>query len=556
MFPQPVMPVFVSWNTQQWMPVGLGSFRQHFPSWQMLVIDNNPSEGEANWNQSHEAERRWLQSQPGVIVRKNNGQVKTHGAAVDLAVEWCRQHGVEYLLHLEPDCLITGTQWYANLCRGMDAGAWMAGSHRKHYGPIHPTPSLWRVSRIRSSFDYANRLEDERHPRFLELFDRAWLIQAVSEAGQNPEFWKTTWDSGQRPWFECAVENKAFHAVEANDFVHFWFGSDKYFTAQQFSVRPELESFTNRTHVEYCSELTGSGVSDTAASLGNILIQKLRDSGAKKVIYAGCPRHANSGDLLLFSGLHSAICEAGLEIVQLLPWPEMPSLSNDADTILLHGGGNFGDLYPHEMQFRMNICRTIKDRRIIWLPQSMEYQCGARAQADLQEIASFPHVEIWLRDAISLARATAYGLNNVVLVPDGAFGLRSTPAAYNGAGARIEIRRSDGESSNPAAASSDWMLPGATMIHRPSEAWDMARRRFKDVRMVVSDRLHVHLLCVLSDIPNVLVADRYGKNRGMFQTFTHLHRRSRFVAQWDLAAHAEQELTTAMSTAMTTGSMP
>jgi len=534
------------------MPVGLGSFRQHFPSWKVLVVDNNPSEGDENWNASHDAERRWIHSQPGVIVKKNTGHLKTHGAAVNLAVQWCREHQVEYLLHLEPDCLITGTQWYENLCRGMDAGAWMAGSHRKQYGPIHPTPSLWRVSKICSSFDYASRLEDERHPRFQELFDRDWLLNAVSEAGQDTEFWRTTWDSGQRLWFDCAVENKAFHASDATDFVHFWFGSDKGFTVQQFSSHSELSTYTEHTRVDFCDSLTGAKVGATASSIGDLLVHKLRESGVSKVIYAGCPQHANSGDLLLFAGLHSAILEAGLKIVQLLPWAEMPSLNSDADTILLHGGGNFGDLYPHEMQFRMNICRTFKNHRIIWLPQSFEYQCSDRAEADLREIESFRHVELWLRDAWSLTKAAGYGLNRVCLVPDGLFGLRYTPATYARSGARVEIRRNDAESSDPSSGASDWMLPGATMTHHASEAWEMARQRFRNVCMVVSDRLHVHLLCVLSDIPNILVADRFGKNRGLFQSFTHLHQRSRFVPRWDSVKPAEEELTAAMDA----GSVP
>ncbi len=251
MVSQPVMPVFVAWNTRRWMPVGLGSFRKHFPSWQVLIIDNNPVMGEARWHEDHETERLWIRSQPGVIVVPNPGPLRTHGAAIDAAVEWCRRHQTEFLLHLEPDCLISGARWYENLCRGMDSGAWMAGSHRKEYGPIHPTPSLWRVAEIRSSFDYANRLPDEEHSRFFELFRRDWLLNALTEAKQDTAFWETTWDTGQRAWFDCAVAEKAFHAESTDDFEHFWFGSDAYFTEQQLSGRPELKEYTERPVVHF-----------------------------------------------------------------------------------------------------------------------------------------------------------------------------------------------------------------------------------------------------------------------------------------------------------------
>ena len=251
MVSQPVMPVLIAWNTRRWMPVGLGSFRKHFPFWQVLIIDNNPVIGEARWREDHEAERLWIRSQPGVIVVQNPGPSRTHGVAIDVAVEWCRRHRTEFLLHLEPDCLISGIRWYENLWRGIDSGAWMAGSHRKEYGPIHLTPSLWRVSEIRSSFDYANRLPDEGHSRFLELFRRDWLLNAITEAKQDTEFWRTTWDTGQRAWFDCAVADKAFHAESTEDFEHFWFGSDAYFTEQQMSGRPELKEYTESAVVDF-----------------------------------------------------------------------------------------------------------------------------------------------------------------------------------------------------------------------------------------------------------------------------------------------------------------
>ena len=544
MVSQPVMPVFVAWNTRRWMPVGLGSFRRHFPSWQVLIIDNNPVVGEVRWHEDHEAERLWIQSQPGVIVVQNPGPSRTHGAAMDVAAEWCRRQQVEFLLHLEPDCLISGVRWYENLCRGIDSGAWMAGSHRKEYGPIHPTPSLWRVGEIRSSFDYANRLPDEEHPRFLELFRRDWLLNAITEAQQDTAFWRTTWDTGQRAWFDCAVADKAFHAESTDDFEHFWFGSDSHLTAQQLSQRPELKHFTECPAVSFRESQTGAPVGQFARSIGDLLVQALRNTGIRKAILAGCPRHANTGDLLLLSGQRSAILEAGIEIEETLSWPDMPSSTSDADAILLHGGGNFGDLYPEHMEFRMAFCRRFESRRIIWLPQSITYQCSQQAEVDMRQLAAFDNVEIWLRDGVSLAKAMSGELSRCRLVPDGIFGLRSTPAGLSAVESRLEIRRSDRESQPPHEPSdNDWMLPGSTMPHGENEAWDLAESRFRNVRMVVTDRLHVHLLCVLSDIPNVLVADGFGKNRAMFCTWTHLHDRSRFVSHWAQANEAETELT-------------
>ena len=296
--------------------------------------------------------------------------------------------------------------------------------------------------------------------------------------------------------------------------------------------------------VNFRESQIGVPVGQFARSVGDLLVQALRNTGIRKAVYAGCPRHANSGDLLLLSGQRSAILEAGIEIEETLSWPDMPSSTSDADAILLHGGGNFGDLYREHMDFRMEVCRNFRSRRIIWLPQSIEYQCSGQAEADMRQLAAFDNVEIWLRDGVSLSKAIFGGLSRCRLVPDGIFGLRTTPAGYSGVGSRLEIRRNDRESQLPQTISdNDWMLPGSTMPHGENEAWDMAVQRFRNVRLVVTDRLHVHLLCVLSDIPNVLVADGFGKNRAMFCTWTHMHHRSRFVSHWAEVNAAENELT-------------
>ena len=540
---QPVMPVFVSWNTRRWMPVGLGSFRKHFPSWQVLVVDNNPERGEENWNTDHEAEREWLQSQSGVIVIKHSGPVRTHGAAVDTAVKWCRLNKVSYMLHLEPDCLISGTKWYESLCRGIDSGAWMVGSHRKEYGPIHPTPSLWKVDEIRTSFDYASRIPDEQHPRFSELFGREWLLDAIAKAGEDLEFWTTTWDSGQQAWFRFAVEGKACFAVSAGDFRHFWAGSDRVISERHFQKNSELSKYTEAPISPRRTAPAGSPVAGVAKSIGSLLVRALRDTGIRKAIYAGIPRHANTGDLLLTLGQRSAIEAAGIELVASLPWPQFPSGEIEADAVLLHGGGNLGDLYRHETDFRMQVCRSREFKRVIWLPQSMEYLNSETARSDMSELASLEHVEVWLRDAFSLSRVKALGLRRARLIPDGVFGLSCSPASFSDTGNRLVVRRWDQESLSPGSSpDDDWLLPGCCMPHFEMEAWDLIARRFRDVRRVITDRLHVHLLCVLSDIPNILVADRFGKNQAMYLTWTHLHKFSFFAERWDEVDHVEKNL--------------
>jgi hypothetical protein len=222
---QAVLPVVVSYQTRRWIKVALRSYRRHFPEGMILVVDNNPKPGERGWSADVQEERAWLKSLPDILLIENPATRKSHGSGLDLAADWARQNGFEFLLHFEPDCLISGRRWYEALRDAVDRGAWMAGSCRRPYGPIHPTPSLWRVDRIESSFEDRVRGVDEAHPRFRELFDLDWLVNAIREQRGAVSWWQTHWDTAQGPWFRAAMHDRTALVSPTNDFHHFWLGS-------------------------------------------------------------------------------------------------------------------------------------------------------------------------------------------------------------------------------------------------------------------------------------------------------------------------------------------
>jgi pyruvyl transferase EpsO len=61
-------------------------------------------------------------------------------------------------------------------------------------------------------------------------------------------------------------------------------------------------------------------------------------------------------------------------------------------------------------------------------------------------------------------------------------------------------------------------------------------------RVVVTDRLHGHLLCLLMGIPHVVLPDRYGKTLAFIETWTRGCDLFRFVPDADAAATAAREL--------------
>lgn len=222
---QAVLPVLISYHTDRWIKVALRSYRRHFPDGMVLVIDNNPAPGAPGWTPLCEQERAWLRARPDVLLVVNEAPHKGHGTGMDCALAWCLENDVEAMLHFEPDCLITGTRWFEALQDALDAGAWMAGSHRKLYGPIHPAPSLWRTREVRASFEIQHRGDDVQHPRFRELFDLDWLVEAIRNDGGRWEWWRDHWDTAQKAWFLAAVYGKATLVAETPDFHHYWGGT-------------------------------------------------------------------------------------------------------------------------------------------------------------------------------------------------------------------------------------------------------------------------------------------------------------------------------------------
>lgn len=225
-----VVPVIVAYFTPDWIRVAITSYLRHFPDDRVLVVDNNPLRAEAGWMPACERERRWLRSHPRVdyvmnhLVPCSRYGGRPHGLGLDAALGHCRDLDADVLLHLEPDCVVTGTRWRENLLGALADGAWMAGSHRQEHGPIHPCPSAWRVDRVRSTFAGWEWEYDARHPRFHELVDLDRLKAVVGPGHAWDVFWSLFWDTGHKAWFDAAVHDRAA-LVDAPDFRHYWHGS-------------------------------------------------------------------------------------------------------------------------------------------------------------------------------------------------------------------------------------------------------------------------------------------------------------------------------------------
>lgn len=135
------------------------------------------------------------------------------------------------------------------------------------------------------------------------------------------------------------------------------------------------------------------------------------------------PDHNNIGDHLIYQG--------ELEYLKRLPYKMLYSANEtytrydripEGCTILLNGGGNFGDLWRWFQTYRLNIVKSFPRNKIIILPQTVYYKDGKVLLDDSKIFNGHPDLTICVRDT------TSYGIlkknctnNNILLVPDMAF---------------------------------------------------------------------------------------------------------------------------------------
>ena len=275
------------------------------------------------------------------------------------------------------------------------------------------------------------------------------------------------------------------------------------------------------------------------------------------------PDHGNVGDSAIWAGQIAFLdChgiarqlaganDMDLSEVEVLP-PDVP--------VLLHGGGNFGDLWPHHQMFREAVLSRFRDRLVIQLPQSIHYDDPALIEQTAQVIATHPHFVLMVRDRPSLELARSRFDCDVRLCPDMAFALGPQPRPVRPDRDVVMLMRTDGErrgdiDSGEGGVPQGWLLADwledepdlysrtltatrlkALLSLDPRRMGRMARRQeylniladrriargmrlLSRGRYVITDRLHVHILCTLMAIPHCVLDNRYGKIARLSEAF-------------------------------------
>lgn len=162
-------------------------------------------------------------------------------------------------------------------------------------------------------------------------------------------------------------------------------------------------------------------------------------------LYLDLPYHTNIGDILIWEGTLQLLKQVKKKCLYSTSYDNFKYRKIPSDVIiLLHGGGNFGDLWIRHHNFRKKIISLYKNNRIIILPQSVYYENMKNMQDDIVFYSQYKNVTICARDKISYDILKTNFNNNILLVPDMAFMLSfNIPASTKNKS--IIIKRKDKE---------------------------------------------------------------------------------------------------------------
>lgn len=282
------------------------------------------------------------------------------------------------------------------------------------------------------------------------------------------------------------------------------------------------------------------------------------------------PHHNNVGDNAIWLGELAYLRRREVELVYTCdlasysPRTLRERLGNGI--VLLHGGGNLGTLWPEHQAFRERVVAEHPDRRIVQLPQTVDFTDGASLERARRVSGGHGGLTVLGRDHESVRRLTEELGVPAALCPDMAFALgcfeRESPCREI-----LWLARSDHEAAPGGGPPSglddvetvDWLVgepgrpwsnrtfavtvrlrralhaamrrsprfrrlaaPAAAAAFEPL-AWRRLRRGLRILsrgRVVVTDRLHGHVLCLQLGIAHVLLDNRFGKLARFHRAFT------------------------------------
>jgi pyruvyl transferase EpsO len=277
------------------------------------------------------------------------------------------------------------------------------------------------------------------------------------------------------------------------------------------------------------------------------------------------PNHPNAGDSAIWAGEMAYLRSRTVPVAYTCDFRSFAPRTLRARVgdgpVLLHGGGSVGDLWEETQRFRERVVASLPDNPIVQLPQTIHFERPENLERARSAFEAHGGITVLARDEASLEAAAELGAERV-LCPDMAFAIGAMERPVRPDHEVLWLSRTDHEARHggapegaPGVRQADWLeqrgieapwralrevtaILGRRIMSRPSLAGVLAgpiarlqeplanqrvragARLLSSGRVVITDRLHGHILSVLLGIPHVLLDNSYGKLRNFRDSWT------------------------------------
>ena len=357
-----------------------------------------------------------------------------------------------------------------------------------------------------------------------------------------------------------------------------------------------LKSIMQKKPQSSSINLSGDKVSESNFANDNLVnhlqnqARKILDSiipNDAHIILLDYPNNTNVGDSLIWLGeiaylksrrlIPSYVCD-----IRNYNAGNIRKILNKNSIILMHGGGNFGTIWPEIHGFRLRVLQDFVGIPIIQLPQTIYFDDAEKIAEIAAAIKKQGNYHLLARCQKSYEFAQQYLNTQVYLCPDMAFFIGAVEPNQLPTVDHFILSRTDQEKSATSIKSvlsdthlsdvelADWLEPywKERFLHRlemhstwlrakldPNNqmlliVWNLLSkvRQQRGVillsrgRIVISDRLHVHILCILMNKPHLLIDNTYGKISNFYHSWTFTHSSVIYVKDINLLRKSVAEL--------------
>lgn len=304
-------------------------------------------------------------------------------------------------------------------------------------------------------------------------------------------------------------------------------------------------------------------LSEVATFARTLLAQVIPKGAACALI--GSPDHGNVGDSAIWLGQRVFLRERGVSVRYSCSDATFDDRAlrraMPNGIVLLQGGGNWGTIWPGPQAVRERVLERLRDYTVVQLPQSIHYENGAALERTRDLVQAHPAFTLYVRDRPSFEIGTHALGARTVLCPDSAVLLEGTLRRWTPEVDCLVLARDDRErlaggldtmlaGSRHSVDCVDWLVEPRSLTNAilqrftyRSKGWWAGTRLFQSAalalwdqialermergcrllsrgRIVVTDRLHAHIISTMLGIPNVVLDNSYGKLGNFMNAWT------------------------------------